>query len=380
MRRIFSSKRGEVEKTVLPPLLETLIPLAIVLLGLLWFIASLASSTWQARQSLATSYALDLDLLPASAGNYMLLDRPFWADQKTNLSMLFDKNFVKVYDKSNEAQSAIYYYLPDSRFEYVLSDLKYKNRPVVPKIAKTGNKIVVSDAAEHAMTDLNQLFCPALKVQLKSVILDPGHGWNDAEAKREKEAGGNAADIAKSGGDKGAVASFGYESEIARRIAGFAQQARPLLLKSSTRSLVIDENLDLAGRISKIESGSADAVISIHLGSNPDKAQFNIKAYYNAYGARSSDSAKLACEIVNSLSQNIMSVQTSNAKNTFFVTGTAVVPVNPDQLLPDDPMQVLVKDKIGVFLEIGNIQQPGSVLETSQAVIASAVAEAVDRA
>jgi len=92
------------------------------------------------------------------------------------------------------------------------------------------------------------------------------------------------------------------------------------------------------------------SVISIHAGSYENTELNPIKAYVNmdAPEQKFKDSMRLGCLILNRLVGLSM-------QNYPFVDGISLVPIKLSLLPPDDPRQILKKEKMGVFLEIGNI-------------------------
>ena len=62
------------------------------------------------------------------------------------------------------------------------------------------------------------------------------------------------------------------------------------------------------------------------------------------------------------------------------LTGAAIVPVNLQLLSPEDPKQVLLPEKVGVLLEVGNLQQLSNgrpIVIEKQSEIARAIAQGV---
>lgn len=197
--------------------------------------------------------------------------------------------------------------------------------------------------------------CGKTKAAIAGIILDPGHGWNQKLADEG----------ATNPGDKGITSGSTYESELARQTAlvlSSAAKQGGLGIKS-TRGLENDTNTNMTQRIKLIKENPAFAVISIHYGPTSNN---NIKAYINADSRYFTESQRIACEALNALSE----------KYEKELTGTALIAINTELLPPDDPRQVLLKDRTAVLFELGSID----AFSTRTAELAGAMAQGIERA
>ena len=166
-----------------------------------------------------------------------------------------------------------------------------------------------------------RLRCPTMS-RIARVTLDAGHGWSKLLEDRGEPAG-----------DKGIIAADS-ESEIMRRLAAGIYGHDPQFY-AVTRDINQDGPLSLEERQKRIEV----SLVSLHASTTP-----TVKAFVNAHGLRA-ESEQLACAIVNAI--------TDTAPRAF--TQAYIIPVDVSKLAPQDPKRVLIADKPGVLIEIGNL-------------------------
>jgi hypothetical protein len=186
-----------------------------------------------------------------------------------------------------------------------------------------------------------RLNCPALP-SVARVTLDAGHGWSRILADKGEPAG-----------DKGIETSAGHESEITRRLGAGVYGHEPAFY-AVTRDLKEDSPMLLEERQRKIEG----TLLSLHASTVQ-----TVKAYVNAHGKNRDESIALACHVLNAITDAFPAA----------FSGASVIPVDIPRLAPDDAKRVLVADKPGVLLEIGNIADASSPLYKNPNRLADAI-------
>lgn len=189
------------------------------------------------------------------------------------------------------------------------------------------------------------------------ITLDPGHGWRERIAKQEREKGASEEEIARFAGDKGIITAIGYESEIMRTLALRVYGHDPKKY-AQTRSLKEDSSQSLDDRQQNVEG----AVLSLHATTDP-----KLRAFINVKGEKKAMSEQLACKLLNAI--------TDQFPNIF--NGASIIPFDDKRILPEDAKLVLIRDKPGVLLEIGNIDDPNSPLHKERSALAKAIDSAV---
>ena len=228
-------------------------------------------------------------------------------------------------------------------------------------ITRSGNALVVEPLTNASAFNGLLLQCSAEGVALKTIILDPGHGYNTVAQQ----------------GDKGFTAGVLKESELMLNLAvGIQSQLGATANKNvlGTRALhaeyltlpdlgtfFAEEAKTTAERVAVINQHKDAAVVSLHVGKQ-DKNQNIVKAYVNKDAPASA--YKLACTLLNAIASTYLVA----------ITGTAIVPVDLNQLAIDDPRQVLLADRAAVQLELGNIDLPNNKLLADIPVLASILA------
>lgn len=240
-------------------------------------------------------------------------------------------------------------------------------QPVKPTIAgflitRSGNALVVEPLTQAAQPFNGLLLqCPAAGVALKTIVLDPGHGYN-AVTKQ---------------GDNGFTAGTLKESELMLNLAvGIQSQLGATANKNvlGTRALhaeyltlpdlgtfFAEEAKTTAERVAVINQHKDAALISLHVGKQ-EKNQNIVKAYVNKDAPTSA--YKLACTLLNAIA----------AAYPLDVTGTAIIPIDLGQLAADNPKQVLLSDRAAIQLELGNIDLSNNKLLADIPKLASILA------
>lgn len=338
------SKRGTVTDIILMPTFITAIVLGFIFLRLFAAIAGMSSDMQFEKLSMAVNSALLIATMHDVHSNaeYIYFNN-------YNFKFDFQSNKVIVYEKKIDESGAGFYTFsedgPKGRLKFIPTSLNATNTHIFQLFfVKQGNAVFVDSPAVNKKfrTNMNLLECSrekAAKLQ-NNIILDPGYGW-DARLAEEG---------ASDPGDKGDVNQDIIESEInwvlAAKLLGygkdiFADKA------DHTRSLSQDSKATIHERIDKINE-KGNTVISIHLGSYDDTTFNPVIAYINGESENIVASRKLACNILNSLSKKFPEI-----------TDLAIVPVSIEQLDRFDvnnPKRVLLKDRIGVQLVIGNVK------------------------
>ena len=227
------------------------------------------------------------------------------------------------------------------------------------EILKQGEQLTVEDRSVKTPFNALKLSCShaETKMDIKDALIDPGHGYPlfrkdelSASTPEEKKATEQAL-----GWDKGNNIDNTYESEAMLTIA--RKTNLPL-----TRSPEQDDAVSLAQRLNSAKSSKA--LISLHAGDIGTKN--GVIAYVNAYSSNLWKSEKLACNILNELSD------WQNNK----ISGVSIVQVDLSQLKENDPKQILSADN-SVLIELGgtkNNQFVSNPDETAKRIKAGLVA------
>jgi N-acetylmuramoyl-L-alanine amidase len=233
-------------------------------------------------------------------------------------------------------------------------------------IKKEGNVFSV-DKGSPATGLINgfMIDCAYAKLQFDSVILDPGHGYNADTNQGEP---GFLGQIKDNTGGIVPESQLMVESAVA-----LVPQLKGISI-TGTRALKADyvqrpqgkvfseEAKTTQERVNTINANKDAVVVSIHAGKQKT-GQNIVKAYVNAYADEKSQ--RLACFVLNSISKNFK----------MDITGTAIIPVDPMQLRPDDAKKVLVDGRTAIQVELGNIDNPTNALLTDKNRLAQALSE-----
>ena len=121
----------------------------------------------------------------------------------------------------------------------------------------------------------------------------------------------------------------------------------------STRKVgrdLVDSYLSIEDRKEFVKDKSADALISLHIGSKNN----TIKIYTN----EPSDSVALGCNVLNELIK------------VFKINDTAIIPVNFDLIPKNDEKQILNIDKPAILIELGDSSED-FILEKREEIVSA---------
>jgi N-acetylmuramoyl-L-alanine amidase len=348
---MFHSKKGAVVDIIMHPTFVTFVAV-LVLFYLLWFIYGLGSDFTFEKKFLATDMALTFDSLFAAKDNVVLYYLPQRTDFVPRFNYSFEKNKITVFSSSRaESGAGVYYFISDPEIDFEPTTLVFSPPFVLPRFSLLGNTFKIDDAhaADKKPINLHLLSCQGQRYDYGSILLDPAHG------------------IDANKGSEGLVAGGLKEHILTREIGVFARTfdiTEPKLVSDLTR------DADFALSVDDRKSMIKDSVISINIGSAPALDNF-VKAYIY-YNPKKQESLKLACELVNAVSSAL-------TNNGITITGTSIVPVIPEHE-SDEQLQILVEDKPGVVLEIGNINVPDTFSIENKKVIAAGILEGIKNA
>jgi len=322
---------------------------AFLVSALLIYVAiSYAKGSAVTKSYIAIDQALLIDTLNSFKGNVLAV----YPIPKEGYYYTIDSNTVKVTDISlldRDPTKGIFQYVPTST-----QDLNYESKnPEKIIFAKSGNDIIITNSLNH---NIKSLSCSGTPISISTIIIDPGHGTSQGFAVPDEQL------------DTGFVnKELGLaESNITRNIAESLFFLDDSL--SFTRNVRFEEYKSLNERTDAIESSHADALISIHVGSEDNPNVNHVKAYISVNSKKKRESEQLGCIIINELIANFPEI-----------TGGLVVPVNVSELDADNPMRVLDSKDISVLLEIGNINSINNNILTKHARIAKSILNAVKR-
>ncbi len=304
------------------------------------------------KKFLSRDLAMMMDSLTNARGNIIYNYNPRLVTLE-KFEIGFTNGAVSVDDES-------WFYAVNNNYKLVLPQ---KGKYSSFALKKAGNELSVQNGGVKSM-EFNGLLleCPFAELGMRSVIIDPGHRYSDT-------------DDGLSGGLKDAQGRTIPESELMLKAgAALEPQLKPRIpevlgtrdLKTEYVAGVLSQQIKpLKERIAFIASKPDSAIISLHAGRQP-KSQNIVKAYVNLDADERS--YRLACHVLNSISDNFKGK----------ITGTAIIPVIPAQLSQDDPRQGLVKDRVAVLLELGNIDYPNNEVLGSPVELAQAIAQGVE--
>jgi hypothetical protein len=218
----------------------------------------------------------------------------------------------------------------ESKKEYLFfDDGTHKIAPVIIDAGdrvgffKEGDTITVTDDLPYRFNKF-LMTCPSvLHSPLSSVTIDPGHG----------------------GSDSGFLSGTIRESVLTRQVLSRLLSDSDIFLTSIPKS-TDDTILLLENRVF-----DGDAAVSIHFG-EASAVKNELLFFVNAKNEYFSESKLLACYMLNHLSTLLL-------KDDIFITGAAIIPVNPTTLDSDDPLNVLNKNTVGVFVDAGSMSETG---------------------
>ena len=355
------NKRATFVDMIFSPLFETILALGVVLTYLLWFISSFASDVNFEKGFMATDIALSVDLMMLFPGNIDILYSPHISNYNNFFSFNFLKDKVEVFQDNNDKNKGIYYFSLKRNIGFKEKRLDFNSTDVTIRLSKVGNDFFVSDIDKELISfDSHQISCPSAKVNIPNrVIIDAGHGFNPTSTFS----------------DTGFVVNNTKESEFNRQIAfSFFNTAKNFFNVELTRELEqsqtnpdIENSVSEQDRLNKINSIDG-FFLSFHLGN------YNNKNFIKAFVALNKDfdkSFKLACEIVNSISLNLV-------KNNISVDGTAIIPVDVG-LNKNNHLNILSANKVGALIELGSINNP-IINNENNVIISQSIIDGVQNA
>ncbi len=214
----------------------------------------------------------------------------------------------------------------DMRSSYASSSLYNLNTGILSKpqsifFLKNGKSITITPTKDFATQPLlAKQRCPIY--QPTAAIIDPGHG-------------GLSDGLNKI--DTGEVQGPSNEAEITRKIVSLGKFGN----FPTTRDTTTDQYISPAARIATIQQAKLP-LISIHTGS----ISYSAVIYIDATSSKASESAALACNIINSLS------------DIEGLAHTAIVPIDPSHLELYDTRHILEATPVGVYIELGSMDTP----------------------
>lgn len=361
MKIIHKSKNGIIQMQIIA-LFVTVLVLGVVFLPWLFKIQKMGSDLQFEKKFIAVDMGKSFDAMHTVLGNAYLL---YTGLGNFNLSYSLGQSIIEVFegkDKAKDGAMGKYPFTEDGPEGIFLhrKDLIYSNKTISSVfISKQGKEMFFDSPALNPKfrANLNYLPCPRKASILKSILLDPGDGWDAANKKGS---------IGHTNQNENIT-----ESEITIQLANiFSGLLSRVAAIDKTRDFAVDSHMPMAQRASS--AMKSDSIISIHLGSSPDPTVNNALAYFNVHSMKKEESISLGCNILNAVSDAFPQI-----------TGLAFVPVNLDNELKADSesrYSILLDDKVAVLLEIGNIQKPGMlVVRDSQIELAKAVLNGVER-
>lgn len=341
---MLNSKKARIIDILLTPAFVTVIVLGLVLLTILNKIYVLGSTTAFEKKFFATDLALTMDILPIFKENLL-----FAFSNGYNFSISVDKNKILVYAKNKtDKELAQIPFIEDKKFNYKYLDLLAIDKPISPLYFIKYDRYILLTQTIPLDFNFNFLECDKDKLDLpEKIYIDPGHGFNEIEAKEEfnrlKALNQEKEFDYKVFGDPGKfIEPFSLEklreSQIVRKIScALFGYFRGRII--TDKSYVCDDK-EIKERIENAKN--SNITISIHIGD----LENTIKIYFNGNSKKSFESMNLGCLIANEI------IKIEEFKNF----NTVLIPINLNYLKEDDK-KVLLEEKIGILIEIGNITQ-----------------------
>jgi N-acetylmuramoyl-L-alanine amidase len=325
--RFSRNKRGMSEEI----LLEIMQALAILLVitGNMMYINSKFSKAGFAKPFYARDVGLMITAVHSAEGNlYYTYNIPAVdadSPNKYRLQFQISDNFVLVNATESPKQN-LYWYFSDLNIEPIKYD--QSNIRGLFTFSKEGNKIELSKGLD---TNPNIITCPFVNTQnegwlSKSMIIDASHG-----ASAEDKGNVNSADNSY------------YESDLTKLIATRIELQNKILTRPGDNFASVSQRRDI------ISKNSDAPVIIIGIGDYTDKSKNYIKAYYNINSdtATKIKSRKLGCKILNSILVH------DDLEGKELINGVLVIPSDSDYIT-----KIIPSGRVGVVLELGNIQIP----------------------
>ncbi|MBN2112172.1 N-acetylmuramoyl-L-alanine amidase [Candidatus Woesearchaeota archaeon] len=332
--RFFSNKRGMAEEV----LLEIMQALAILLVitGNMMYVNSRFSKIGFAKPFYARDIGLMITAAHSAEGNlYYTYNIPPIDEknvEKYKFQFQISDNFVLV-NATDSPKQNLYWYFSDLN----ILPINYDQSGIrgLFTFSKEGNRI---DIGKSLDTEPNTLTCPFVNTYnegwlSKSVIIDSAHG--------------------ESSDDKGGINKQDnsyYESALTKTIATRIELQNKILTRPEDNFVKISQRREI------VQNNGDAAVLVISTGDYPETGKNYIKAYYNINSdeATKAKSRKLGCKILN----RILIHEALEGRNR--INGVIVVPSDSDYIT-----QIIPAGRVGVILELGNIQIPKLPVENN---------------
>jgi len=247
------------------------------------------------------------------------------------ITLAFMLAVVMVYQYIIKANAPSTFDVTYPYFEDVSNAHKY-NKIDTPTtlVIRKDNKITIGNYNEFDFSK-KSITCEKINVSTKikslKLLLDPSHGSEE---------------------DKGVVIDDKVESELIREFvsAFFNMYSGSFGSVKSTRPLNQDLSDPLSVDDRLVLVTESDMVLGFMASYSENDKRNEIIAYVSSKSMKVNESRYVGCEILNE-------ILSSNAGK--YITGGTVVEIDPSLLSRDDPRRMLSTDKIGVYLEIGNL-------------------------
>jgi len=337
-------KRGQyhLAAVILIPAISLVLVLGVFYLDVLADIMGIQETTYFEKNFIAGDMATIINTLYASPGNTIV----YYNKNTSHFSYEFNKDKVAVFDETETLKTKTSYPIIADHlyFDKITLNAEFEGkdksrdnvkRKVQPVFAKVIDTLSVNKVSNFNK-NINKLECTNTETiqdaQSKAILIDAGHG----------------------GQDEGETANNIKEKDITGKI-GFSLYN----LKKTGKHFTRDDTPDINKQTRKDEFENKDKIInnvnnigiiiSIHTGAYDDNSN-NVKAYYSIESNEETQkkSRRLACKVLNELI----------TKEDLKISGISMIGINPEDY---EGGEILVKDKIAVIFEIGNIKNQKSI-------------------
>lgn len=303
-------------------------------------IMEIKEKTFFEKNFLVKDIATLINTLYSSPGDIMVnYDKDthwFSYEFKEDEVAIFDKTptFKTTYPIINNSFLDFYPITLNAKFHTEERSKKNLKEKVRLTFAKINDDIIIDQDLKR---DINEIKCKNIEPlgQDKIILIDAGHG----------------------GYDEGIVANNVKEKDITGSIGFSLYQSlgiRHFFTRDNIKGSVKEQIRKVEYRnkekiIVEVDKNNIEIIISIHIGNYKDNSN-NVKAYYSIESGEDIQikSKKLACEILNELVR----------KEELEITGISIIGIYPEDY---EGAEILVKDKIAILLEIGNLRNERSV-------------------
>lgn len=328
VRQTIFSARGKAQaKMVLPPVLVMAMGFGMVFLSILYAVMQINSNEAFQTELYITQLGLDLQAIQA-LGKDINAERDIIDAGAYHLE--FQGGQASIKQRGTATNIFFFTQTPGLVFtggEYIPE----KDKTIGPlKIFKMGKKFGITKPQN--VPSPYSLNCESLPtIPLNKIALDPGKGYDE---KTEEGTTG--------------IQVFGTtESDYTRKLANKIRSGRTRY--NPTRALDQESHASIETR----QKTEGDAIISLHASTETKEA---IKAYYK----NEPESKKLACEILNEITEP-------------YKIPVRPIPINFEHTMQDDPKNALRGNRPGVYIEI-----PSVSLFTNTDQLANAINKGVE--